>query len=152
MQASSCGITLRHDTALWNSTRPCCDDQVQAIPWLKRIDLICRVALGTFAALLAPWPFAASAGVGMALAAAYAIISRIDKRWLFPLGDNRPVCAQGYMDFLTGVRFPPLIGALATAAFIAAHMRHDPLFYVPFCGICLGFWAGRNVVNAVKNF
>jgi hypothetical protein len=55
------------------------------------------------------------------------------------------------MEFLTGMRFPPLVGSLATATFIGAHMRHDPSFYVPFCGAFLGFWIGREFVTEIRD-
>ena len=56
------------------------------------------------------------------------------------------------MDFLSGVRFPPPMGTLATTAFITAHIRCDPSFYAPFCGTFIGFWTGNQGINYARDF
>lgn len=120
----------------------CCELPAKTSPWLKTVDLVCRVAIGLFAAFQAPISFAFSLSLGLLIGAAYAITRLYQNKPLFPEGQGKPVCAQGYMEFLSGMRFPPHIGSVATTAFIAAHMRHDPQFYVPFCGLFLGFCLG----------
>lgn len=119
--------------------------------WQKVVDLICRLAIGVFCAVLSPLAFAASFGLGIALGATYAISRICQNKPMFPDGQSKPVCAQGYMDFLSGMRFPPTVGTLATTAFIGAHMRHDPQFYVPFCGLFLGFWIGREAAQSIRD-
>jgi hypothetical protein len=121
------------------------------LQWVKTVDRICRVTLAAFAAILAPIPFAVSLASGLLAGASYTAVRIYQQKPLFPDGESKPVCAQGYMDFLSGMRFPPLIGSLATATFIGAHMRHDPLFYVPFCGFFVGFWLGRDSINLGKD-
>ena len=108
-----------------------------------RLDTVCRIALGIFAALYAPVPFSLTFGVGLMAGSIYAFTRISQNKPMYPDGESKPVCAQGYMDFLSGMRFPPAVGTVATAAFIAAHTRHDPLFYAPFCGLFIGFWLGR---------
>lgn len=121
----------------------CCATDSEPSPWTQRTDVICRIALTALAAAIAPWPMLISFSAGLIAGSVYAAVKLIQKQPMFPNGESKPVCAQGYMDFLSGMRFPPLIGTAATTAFIAAHMRHDPQFYVPFCGLFTGFWIGR---------
>jgi hypothetical protein len=123
----------------------CCGTITQSSQLQKTVDLICRLALGAFAALTAPISFGISLGVGLLIGSVYAITRIQQNLPMFPDGESKPVCAQGYMDFLSGMKFPPLVGTLATTAFIAAHTRHDPAFYVPFCGLFIGFWTGREL-------
>jgi hypothetical protein len=125
-----------------NST--CCSVPEKTSKWQKTVDMICRVAISIFAAIYAPLPFFVSLSIGAVGGATYAATRLYQKKTMFPDGESKPVCAQGYMDFLSGMRFPPLVGTLATATFIAAHIRHDPLFYAPFCGLFIGFWLGRD--------
>lgn len=129
----------------------CCPVANKPSQWQKTVDVICRIAIGAFAALYAPLPFLVSLSIGIAGGASYAGTRLYQKKTMFPDGESKPVCAQGYMDFLSGMRFPPLIGTLATATFIAAHTRHDPLFYAPFCGLFIGFWLGRDGVRYGKD-
>lgn len=129
----------------------CCQGSSKVSPWLKRIDRICRIAIGIFAVWMAPIPFSIALGVGILAGGGYALACHLKNKPMFPSGDSKPVCAQGYMDFLSGMRFPPEIGTLATAAFIGAHMRHDPQFYAPFCGLFLGLWIGREGFGVAKN-
>lgn len=129
----------------------CCQQPLQMPKWQKVVDTICRVAIAAFAAFCAPLPFLTFFGAGLITGTIYASIKIYQKKSMFPDGKSKPVCAQGYMDFLSGMRFPPLIGTLATTGFIAAHTRHDPLFYTPFCGLFIGFWLGRDSVRCGKD-
>jgi len=138
-------------TFSYDAVSPCCKNEGQTPPWLKCVDTICRIAIGAFAAFIAPHHFLVSFGLGAFGGIAYASIRYLQQKPMFPTGESKPVCAQGYMDFLSGMRFPPVIGTIATATFIAAHMRHDPQFYVPFCGFFLGFWIGRETVTLCKD-
>lgn len=148
--SSICPQTLRRQQE--NAQRSCCNSsQAPLPPWLKKVDLICRIALGALAALLAPVPFSISFSLGLVIGTVYAAERYLRKKPMFPEGESKPVCAQGYMDFLSGMRFPPIIGSLATATFIGAHMRHDPVFYVPFCGLFIGLWTGRESVTLLKD-
>ena len=118
---------------------------------LRVVDNVCRVALGVFACYVAPKLMAATLVVGVLIGGSYAAIKLASQQAMFPNGTSKPVCAQGYMDFLSGMRFPPLVGTIVTSAFIAAHIRHDPPFYVPFTGLFLGFWIGREAVVFARN-
>lgn len=129
----------------------CCAPFSKPSQLQKNIDILCRLALGVFAAIYAPLPFLVSLSTGLVGGAAYTFTRLYQNLSLFPDGESKPVCAQGYMDFLCGMRFPPIIGTLATATFIAAHTRHDPFFYAPFCGLFIGFWLGREGAMQGKN-
>ena len=140
-----CCNRITHSQSLPSSN--CCGSTAKQSSLQKTVDLICRLALGAFAAIIAPVSFGISLGLGLLFGSVYAITRIKQNLPMFPEGESKPVCAQGYMDFLSGMRFPPLVGTLATAAFIAAHTRHDPVFYVPFCGLFIGFWTGRETVK-----
>jgi len=143
--------TLNIDTQAKIIPESCCKPQNTTPKWLKNVDIICRVALGIFAAWLAPLTFSVAFGLGALIGASYAIERYFREQPMFPNGESKPVCAQGYMDFLTGMRFPPVVSSLATATFIGAHMRHDPQFYVPFCAVFLGFWVGRESASLIRD-
>lgn len=144
-----CCNRLTHSQSLPSSN--CCPAITQSSQLQKTVDLICRVALGAFAVIIAPLSFAVSFGIGLLTGSVYAITRIKQSLPMFPEGESKPVCAQGYMDFLSGMKFPPLAGTLATTAFIAAHTRHDPAFYVPFCGLFIGFWTGREIAIHLSN-
>lgn len=132
----------------------CCHDAPAAIQenreeksssLLTIIDRISRIALAAFALYLSPMTFVASCSIGFATGLSYGLYRHIKNQEPLPEGTGRPVCAQGYIDFLSGIRFSPLIGNLATAGFIAAHLRHDPGFYVPFSGFFIGLGTGNDL-------
>lgn len=128
----------------------CCGNECANSPWLQRVDMICRVAIGVFALIVSPHYFVASFTIGCVVGAVYAVVRHYQNKPMLPEGTSKPVCAQGYLDFLTRMRFPATVGTLATAAFIMEHTRHDPIFYVPFCGLALGFLTGREFVPIVR--
>lgn len=130
-----------------NETSTCCSTNKETYSLQKIIDTVCRIALGVFAAVCSPFEFAVSFASGILAGSIYEI------KYPSSLGngDTKPVCAQGYMDFLSGTRFPPSVVTLATAAFIAEHTCHHPQFYSPFCGLFVGFWAGRQGVGIARD-
>lgn len=121
----------------------CCISSHEQFRFQKTLESVCRLAIGVFAAIYAPASFLASLHAGLVTGMAYSVYQLYQKKPIVSDGENKPVCAQGYMDFLSGMRFPPPAGTLATAVFIAAHTRHDPSFYAPFCGLFIGFWFGK---------
>lgn len=125
---------------------PCCKSDTETNSTLKNVDVICRIAIGVFGMIIAPFSFLVSFGVGFIGSALDVTLRYKQNKPMYPNGASKPVCAQGYMDFLSGMRFPPVAATLATTAFIAAHLRHDPKFYAPFCGLFLGVWTGREAV------
>lgn len=138
-------MTITHCTI---GTQPvnqtsCCNPKTEEFRFQKTLDNICRIAIGVFAAIHAPLPFLVSFQIGLLTGIGYAVYRLYQNKPMLPDGENKPVCAQGYMDFLSGMKFPPPAGTIATAVFIAAHTRHDPAFYVPFCGLFMGFCLGR---------
>lgn len=145
------GVTSSVSESIAFAPASCCQPINTRPDYLKKIDLVCRIALGAIATIISPSLFAISMGAGLALGVGYAALRYCQQKPLFPAGESKPVCAQGYMDFLSGMRFPPEIGSVATTAFIAAHMRHDPQFFVPFCGLFIGFWLGREMVTAARD-
>ena len=151
--SSNLSLSVEHHPSITiqNADSSCCSPNVAVPPWLKKVELVCRIALAVFAAVKAPILFAISSGVGFVCGIGYAVVKLLQATPMAPEGSEKPVCAQGYMDFLSGMRFPQPIGTLATTAFIAAHMRHDPQFYVPFCGLFVGFWFGKEAVVVTRD-
>ncbi len=132
----------RSSSPLTPAVESCCSNSTIST-WQKTIDMICRIALGILSAWIAPQAFAVSLLIGIVGGILYTFAARKYAELALPTGDSKPVCAQGYMDFLSQVRFPPAIASIATTAFIATHIRHDPFFFIPFCGFFLGFGLGH---------
>ena len=151
MQVNSSDSVPSHNFTGVTSSTSCCSGKEKKDPLLTKIDTLCRLTIGVIGAIIAPIYLFVSLSVGTILGASYAAVRIYQGKTLFPEGESKPICAQGYMDFLSGMRFSPVMGTLATTAFIVAHMRHDAKFYVPFCGLFLGFWIGREAVVLVIN-
>jgi hypothetical protein len=129
-----------------NKTSSCCDAPSKKSSLIKIIEIICRIALAILAAVLAPVPFFISFAVGTSIGIGYGVYLKLKNR-MGSIGENKPVCASGYMEFLANQKFPILVSTLGTGVFIAAHARHDPFFYSPFIGLFTGFGVGRNLVQ-----
>lgn len=114
--------------------------------FLKAIEIICRVALIGFAAYCAPVPFAISFSVGVVIGAGYALLAHHRKLNWTAVSNVMPACAQNFMEFLSQTKFPASVARIVTAVFIGAHIRHDPVFFVPFCSVFLGFGVGKDIV------
>lgn len=111
--------------------------------FLTAVETICKVALSIFAAYVSPLYFSVSALAGILAGMGYAIYKICSKDPILQ-GDARPSCAQGFFDYLSGIRCPRLASAVITAVFIAGHMYHSP-FYVAFCGVPIGFFVGSQI-------
>lgn len=146
-------ITLPETASRVNfSTAPsCCSNKTEVANWVKTVDLICRVALTAFGAAIAPLFFGVALGVGVFLGTVYAIVRYTQHKPLLEQDDSKPICAQGFMNYLSGMRFPPVVNSVVTAAFIGAHIRHDPQFFVPFVGLFVGIWIGRDGAEMVRD-
>jgi hypothetical protein len=116
---------------------------------LPYVELICRIALAIFAAILNLKLFVITASIGFALGVAYTVYKNIVKEPL-EVGLARPSCAQGFFDYLSGIRCPPLISTIITAVFIGGHMHHSP-FYIAFCGVPFGAWLGSQATQVAWN-
>lgn len=121
----------------------CCStpNKKPASPFVKALELVCRVAIAIFAAIIQPIMFAISFTVGSAIGIGYALYLKLFKKDN-QQGDSQPVCAQGFMEYLSGMKYPAGISTVVTGVFIAEHVVHNPCFYVPFAGFFVGIWAG----------
>lgn len=113
------------------------------------VEVICRLALAIFAAILNFELFAITAGIGFALGIAYTVYKNIVNEPI-EVGLARPSCAQGFFDYLSGIRCPPLVSAVITAVFIGGHMHHSS-FYIGFCAVPFGIWIGSQVTQIAWN-
>jgi hypothetical protein len=129
----------------------CCCGTNQRSSWVKTVDLVCRIALAAFSAWIAPIFFGLSFGIGTILGCGYALITFYRNKTLSDLGEAKPICAQGFMNYLSGLRYPAVINSVVTAVFIGAHVRHDPLFFVPFVGLFVGVWVGSSAITITRD-
>ena len=137
---------------LWEiskSDKTCCGKKSEHEEILQMLDKVCRIALAILSAMIFPLLFQISFAVGVLSSIGYFIYTQgCDTSG----GTLRPLCGQGYMEFLSGRAFSPWVAHVVTTLFVAAHIRHDPLFFVPFCGVFVGWWAGEEVALAAQNF
>lgn len=151
-----------HRAADWIGARltPAVDFTAKAaskIP-LKVVDVICRLALAVLSALTAPIHFAVSASIGAIFGASYACykIHQKAKEKAAPQNDSccapgaKPTCAQGFYDYLSNVKTPVLISTAVTAVYIGHHLHASP-FFVAFCGVPLGFYTGKEIVEGLAS-
>lgn len=127
----------------------CCDKQPAPNQNLKLIDRVCKIAIALFAFYLSPITYAATCTLGLTVGLGVGLYRQFKELAPLPEGEGRPICAQGYMDFLSGIRFPSEMSNIATAVFIGACIRHDPVFYIPFSGFFLGFGAGHEISKSM---
>lgn len=113
------------------------------------MELVCRIALAIFGAFINFKVFAITAGVGIILGASHTIYRNIIKEPI-EIGLARPSCAQGFFDYLSNMRCPPIVSTIITAVFIGGHMHHSP-FYIGFCGVPFGVWLGTQVTQIAWN-
>lgn len=118
----------------------CCANREGIRPELYTI---CRVALGVLATYIAPMACMVAFGGGVVMMVTYSISVLKQKEGMVERGNSKPVCAQGYMEMLSGIRFSASANLVATTAFIAMHIAHTPAFFVPFTGFFLGIWVGH---------
>lgn len=116
----------------------------------KAVELVCRIALGIMAAVIAPVYFATSFVIGAAGGVVYTALQKIYKDKLAENADARPACAQGFMEYLSGTKFPAVVIQVVTAVFIGAHIQHQPGFYVPFTGVFVGFWSAKQASAGIE--
>ena len=110
---------------------------------LRVIVLVTHVGLGVFAYITCPSSFLLSYGIGKGLGFVCGVLDRYNVIKLTYVDDAAPACAQNFMEYLSGIRFPVLIAKVITVAYIARHIVCDSPFYVPFVGVFLGFKTGR---------
>lgn len=143
---SECCRIQRPLLPISNAISSCCATTSPS-SWTKKVSVICRIFLCVIGIAIAPVSFLTSLTLGMIIGTCY-LLTKKDFR---DSGDSKPVCAQGYMDFLADMRFPTTAGTIATAVFIAEHLHHNPKFYVPFCGFFLGFWFSRSMQRIMQS-
>lgn len=105
------------------------------------LEIIARVVLAVFSFYVAPLAFLISLGIGVAIGIAYVIYHGGEVQQ----SKGLPVCAQGYLELLTGLKFPREINLTVTALFIAMHTWMECTFFVPFVGVTEGIWIGSEI-------
>lgn len=114
---------------------------------MSRLEKLCRVSLGVFALAVNTARGMAAGGAGVAFGLGTHVYSLITQGSLPAQGYRRPVCAQGYMETLSGRAFSPGTNLVVTAVFIGVHILHYPPFFVPFTTFCVGMWLGGAAVR-----
>lgn len=122
------------------------DKETKTDPRVIVVRKISRLALAILSAVLAPIPFAISAGIGFCSGFTYAFI-KIKHNEPIPFGKERAQCGRGWFEDLTNMECPPLLSSVITSIFIGIHIVHASSVYVPFCGGMIGFYCGINVAE-----
>lgn len=119
----------------------------KALPFWKKLELICTVALCAFAAY-ANW---ATFAVSFAVGASYQAIKMACKIHQAGKGEQRPGCGQGFGELLAQL---PLLSpeiVLATSYVAWRHLMHDPKGFVPFVGFFVGMGAANYAATYLRN-
>jgi hypothetical protein len=105
------------------------------------------IALGAFAAFCSPelfFPFF-FAGVVLGVAVSWnATAAELQNQ-------SSAVCAQGFLEMATGIKFPPIVNLLTNVALTAAHIDHL-IVYPPIIGLYVGGQVGRLATPHIKTF
>jgi len=133
---------------LGKQNKPCCHAKQQK-QMLRILDTVYRVALVALCALVCPVLTAYALGIGAGLSATVIVYEAAQFGTVRSSGTILPVCGQGYMEYLSGRRFPQWMVHTVTSSFIGAHVLHFPAYFVPFVSGFVGWWAGAEVTSAV---
>lgn len=57
-------------------------------------------------------------------------------------------CSQGFLEQLSRVKLPGLLGLAANVAIAACHIDHHSTVFVPLAGLSGGAWGGRLIVES----
>lgn len=128
----------------------CCETEAPYKPsrLSLAIEIVGRVALTIFSFVLAPLYTAITYSLGAIGGCIYALVKDTKKPISIQGDAVRPACAQGYLERLSGKRWPIPITQIVTDFFIGLHTYHDPKIFGPlFCGLFTGFWTGRFAIN-----
>lgn len=115
---------------------------------LPTVEVVCRLALGIFAFILNPMVSLCAAGAGALIGCAYTLYKNINKEPI-EKGDLVSTCATGFMEQLSGKRFPKVILTVVTAVFISIHYHHPA--FVGFCMVPWGMFVGSAITQAAWN-
>lgn len=141
--SNSCGDCCRPAPVMPTPPPPEAPSRLE-LRLLAAIELISRAALAAFALVMSPENFLLFGGIGLATGIAYAIYKIIRNEPIEP-GLARPSCAQGFFDYLSGMRCSGIVSTVITTVFIAGHMHHSS-FYVGFCAMPIGIFVGAQIV------
>ncbi|OJU80645.1 MAG: hypothetical protein BGO10_02380 [Chlamydia sp. 32-24] len=111
----------------------------------KVAEVISILAIAIIAVVLAPKIFLVSSSIGFCFGASYIIYKKCKQEAILP-ALNRPTCAPGSFEFITGVKIPASLVPLITAVYFAIHMPHSPHF-VSFFSLLIGFRVGTHVAD-----
>jgi hypothetical protein len=142
---------LSSQTYQISSDGSCCAGPVpsspEQTPAMQRLEVVCRLALGALAIRINSVVGLGAMALGAVHGAASHLYSIVKLGKLPEQGYRRPVCAQGYMETLSGRTYSKETNLIVTALFIAVHIMHYPPFFVPFTTLCVGMWLGGTAVR-----
>lgn len=116
---------------------------------LPIVELICKVALGVFMAIINFEVFAVTLGIGIVCGAAYTIYKNIKKEPI-PVGTDTPTCGKGFFEQLSGLKYHATVSTVITAVFQAIHVHCSP-WYIAFCSLPLGIFVGSQATQVFWN-
>ena len=125
-------------------------DQEKTWSFQHVLEVVCRVALTVFGMISHPisTSIGLAAGLGYGLYAGYK--ETISGKEIEKGGDGG--CAHGFLEELSGVRFPKALNTLAATGITLEHLVHDhhhsPIPFSIFgalAGLSFGAWSGRSL-------
>jgi hypothetical protein len=61
-------------------------------------------------------------------------------------------CSQGFLEQLTGVKLPPLIGLAANGAIMYGHIAGHSSIFVPLIGLNIGVFVGKKIGQFIDSY
>lgn len=101
------------------------------------------VALAAFAFTVSPVNFL----VAFALGAAVGIYNHAKGVQSSPCPVDRPLCAQAYLEQVTGVKLPVILGLATGFAWSWDHLAHHGTVSATITGLICGVWAGQSAAD-----
>ncbi len=117
-------------------TQSCCSHtQETSFDGIRVLEKVSAVALGFFAATASPLLFGASFVAGVFIG--------LTQENTTPSHSHGSSCSSGFIEQITGIQAPPVIGLLSNLLMTYCHIDHHTQFVVPIIGVHLGMWVGN---------
>lgn len=106
---------------------------------MRVLEIISLIALSVFAASLDPLLFAPFLAFGVILG----VYMHWNKSHQASHLDIDGGCSQGFLEQLTGIKLPALLGLAVNIALMWCHIDHHSQIFVPIIGLNTGIWIGK---------
>ncbi len=120
----------------------CTATQERSFNGIQVLEKVSAVALGFFSATASPLLFGASFITGIFIGMTQETTADSDH-------SHGSACSSGFIEQITGIKAPPIIGLLSNLFMTYCHIDHHTQFVVPVIGVHLGIWAGNFVKDSL---